>query len=362
VQTGLTNGRGAPSVSIDQPRVSVIVNNHNYARFLPEAIESALGQSYDRCEVIVVDDGSTDDSRARIAAYGDRVVTVFKERGGQASALNAGFARSHGDIVVFLDADDVLLPDAVRRIVEAFVADDGLAKVQYRLEVVDESGRSLGRFIPAAHVALPNGDLRRAVLRYPDDLAWAAMSGNAFPAWVLRRIMPIPTTAFPDVGADVYLLNVAPLFGPVASLDAVGAHYRVHGKNAYHRDALDLRQIRRMIGWSEATHRAIHRFAADSDLLALGSASIGEQSLTLLAQRMISIRLDPAGHLVAGDTRCRLGAAGIAASVRRRDRSLKFRLLYAGWFAAMPFAPRPVARRLSRSFLFPEGGPVPVAT
>ena len=60
--------------------------------------------------MIVVDDGSTDDSRAIIASYGAEVTAVFKPNGGQASALNAGLAASHGDVVVFLDADDVLLP------------------------------------------------------------------------------------------------------------------------------------------------------------------------------------------------------------------------------------------------------------
>jgi glycosyltransferase involved in cell wall biosynthesis len=59
-------------------------------------------------EVIVVDDGSTDDSRRIISGYGDRVTPVFKENGGQASAFNAGFAASRGDVIIFLDADDYL--------------------------------------------------------------------------------------------------------------------------------------------------------------------------------------------------------------------------------------------------------------
>ena len=84
--------------------ISIIINNYNYARFLRAAIDSALGQSYQPIEVLVVDDGSTDQSRAIIDSYGDRIRPVLKKNGGQASALNAGFAQSQGDSVIFLDA------------------------------------------------------------------------------------------------------------------------------------------------------------------------------------------------------------------------------------------------------------------
>src|SRR4051812_16040279 len=95
------------------PWASIIINNYNYGHFLRDAIDSALAQTYPCTEVIVVDDGSTDDSREVIAGYGQRVTAVFKENGGQASAFNAGFAASRGEVVVFLDADDTLLPNAM---------------------------------------------------------------------------------------------------------------------------------------------------------------------------------------------------------------------------------------------------------
>src|SRR5688572_29854944 len=93
-----------------QPLVSVIVNNYNYGRFLAQAIDSALSQDYPRLEVIVVDDGSTDDSREIIARYGSKISPVLKANGGQASAFNAGFNASRGDVVIFLDSDDQLAP------------------------------------------------------------------------------------------------------------------------------------------------------------------------------------------------------------------------------------------------------------
>src|SRR5262249_8062926 len=107
---------------------SIIINNYNYGRFLNDAINSALAQSYPNVEVIVVDDGSTDNSREIIAGYGDRIVPVLKENRGQPSAFNAGFATSGGDVILFLDSDDALLPTAVERAVGLF-QNPGVVKV-----------------------------------------------------------------------------------------------------------------------------------------------------------------------------------------------------------------------------------------
>jgi len=119
---------------------SVIVNNYNYARFLREAIDSALDQTYRNTEVIVVDDGSTDGSREIIASYGDRIIPVLKENGGQNSALNAGFSLSRGDVILFLDSDDVLFPTAVRTAIEAFSQPD-VVKVHWPWVEWDDSSR-----------------------------------------------------------------------------------------------------------------------------------------------------------------------------------------------------------------------------
>ena len=103
-----------------RPLVSILINNYNYERFLSDAIDGALRQTYSPVEVIVVDDGSTDNSRDVIASYGSNISFVFKNNGGQASAFNTGIAASRGDIMCFLDADDFFYPEKVERVVQIF--------------------------------------------------------------------------------------------------------------------------------------------------------------------------------------------------------------------------------------------------
>lgn len=96
------------------PGVSIIVPAYNARRWLPAAIDSALAQTYPHCHVLVVDDGSTDDTGAWIAAtYGARVQYLPQANRGLSGARNAGLRHSTGEFVQFLDADDYLLPDKV---------------------------------------------------------------------------------------------------------------------------------------------------------------------------------------------------------------------------------------------------------
>src|SRR5690242_19045672 len=127
--------------------VSIIVVNFNYGRFLASAIDSALGQDHPVCEVIVVDDCSSDDSRAVIARYGDRVRPVLLgENRGEVAAMNSAWPLARHPVVIFLDADDVLLPHAAATVVELWT--DATVKAQFPLETVDEAGRRLGHITP----------------------------------------------------------------------------------------------------------------------------------------------------------------------------------------------------------------------
>jgi glycosyltransferase involved in cell wall biosynthesis len=330
----------------------VIINNYNYGRFLPAAIESALGQTYPNVRVIVVDDGSTDDSRAVMRSFGGRIVSVLKENGGQASAFNAGFARSSGDLVVFLDSDDVLLPDAVERIVAVAETDPAAVRIQYPKEVIDAAGRATGIVRPSPHIPLASGDLREAALTRPFDLA--SVPTGSFRSWALRRLLPIPEDEFAEC-ADWYLVHLAALLGPVAALEAPAYGYRVHGGNRYEpkRPRLDLEHVRQSVRYAAATRRHLLRLADE-----LGRTRPHDiLSVADLANRLISRRLDPERHPIPDDRTPALALNGIRAALRRSDVSPVMRLMFVAWFLGTAALPRGSSRRLGERFLFPERRP-----
>lgn len=100
-------------VPASAPLFSVVIATYNYGRFVARAIDSVLGQTLADYEIVVVDDGSTDDTPERLGAYAGRITSVRRENGGQASAYNDGIALARGRFVCILDADDELLPDAL---------------------------------------------------------------------------------------------------------------------------------------------------------------------------------------------------------------------------------------------------------
>jgi hypothetical protein len=212
--------------------VSVVITCHNYGRFLGAAIESALAQRYPATEVLVVDDGSTDDSRDIIARYAGQVVAVIKPHGGQGSAFNAGFLASRGDVVCFLDADDMLAPDAVARAAQR-LGEPGVVKVHWTLATVDEAGRPLGSLQPAQ--PLPEGDLLGAVVSGgPAGYLWPVTSGNAWARHFLERVLPMPEDAYRG-SAESYLAALAPAFGRIARVTGPLGSYRMHESSVSNR-------------------------------------------------------------------------------------------------------------------------------
>ena len=172
------------------PLVSVVVTNHNYGRFLGECLDSALSQEHSPIEVVVVDDASTDDSHRVLRSFGTRITAIRGEYGGQAAAAGAGFDACSGEVVIFLDADDVLRPSAAARAAAVLRVPDAV-KVHWPVETVDVSGKPLGGRLPVDD--LPAGDLREHLLDVgPGAVAFPPTSGNAWTRAFLARVMPIP--------------------------------------------------------------------------------------------------------------------------------------------------------------------------
>jgi glycosyltransferase involved in cell wall biosynthesis len=101
-------------------KLSVVVPSYNQAQFLPATIESVLSQGRPDIEMLVFDGGSTDRSRSILENYGDRIEWVSQKDGGQADAINQGLRRARGDILSYLNSDDVYLPDALNRVIDHF--------------------------------------------------------------------------------------------------------------------------------------------------------------------------------------------------------------------------------------------------
>lgn len=228
---------------MNTPLASIIITSYNYGRFLREAIDNALRQTYPRTEVIVVDDGSTDDSRAIIESYGSSIVPILKTNGGQASAMNAGFQASRGDVVLFLDSDDVLFPTALEKSIP-LLRNQAIVKVHWAVWKVDPEGNRTSDVFPTAPLA--EGNLRDAVLRAgPEGYAWPPTSGNLWPRWFLEAVLPIPEAEF-TTSPDLYLSALAPLFGTIRRLPEPQGIWRHHGENNSWREPFDTR-LREML-------------------------------------------------------------------------------------------------------------------
>ena len=132
----------------DGPLVSVVIPAYNGERFLAEAIESALAQTYSAIEVIVVDDGSTDGTGAVIDRFGNSVRSLQQKNAGVSNTRNAGIAIAEGDLIALLDADDIWLPDKIERQVGALRAHPQAGLVFCGYTVVDEDLRPRFR-VPA---------------------------------------------------------------------------------------------------------------------------------------------------------------------------------------------------------------------
>lgn len=216
-------------VTTSSGSVSVIITNFNYGDYVGSAIRSALDQTHPSVEVIVVDDASNDDSWKRIQRFAPRARCIRVTCRSQIGAAIAGFEQSGGDVVMFLDADDVLLPDAVATLSRPFSERADVVKTQGYMLTIDSSGKRLGQRIPKRLPA--SGRYRDAVLRHGLlPLAHAYTSGNAWSRSFLSSVFPLPRRGW----LDDYLPDLAPLYGRIESVPRAVVEYRIHGKNGWY--------------------------------------------------------------------------------------------------------------------------------
>ena len=300
-------------------KLSVIIANHNYADFVGAAISSALAIDWPDKEVIVIDDASTDDSRRVIDGFSGKVAAYFRPKSHQLGSHIFGFEQSTGDVIIFLDADDLLEPQVMQEV--ARVWRPGVSKVQFRMNLINTAGIQLGTAIPQ----FPRRDnpekLRRTFLR---TMAYTTPpgSGNAYSRNFVRDVFAF-SPSIPQ--SDAVFLTLAPILGDVLTIRKPLARYRLHDASYSAMRSLDASKLR-------------ERLLQDVDKARL-FASVSRQlrlpvpldplrySLNHLQYRLASYLVEPSAHPFPEDTISGLvyrlvSSASTSSQMRLRDRAI----------------------------------------
>jgi Glycosyl transferase family 2 len=210
-----------------KPFVSIVITNCNNGQFLAPAIASALGQTYSPIEVVVVDDGSTGHARAVIESFGDRLVAILQSELGQAAAINAGFAASHGDIVCLLNADEVFAPGKVAAVVQAFEQHADADWCFHPVPVFDRQGEVNNPV--SRNEKIQFQDIRTWFYKgtLTDPLSAATLSGMCFRRRLWERMMPVPEAETTTLNSS-YLKFVAIALAPGMTMAYPWARQRLH--------------------------------------------------------------------------------------------------------------------------------------
>lgn len=212
--------------------VSVVIPCYNQGRFLGEAIESVLHQSYRDFEIIVIDDGSTDSTRQ--VALGQPVRYFSQSNQGLSAARNRGIREGQGEYFVFLDADDRLLPGALRAGVDALIEHPKCAFAFGAYRVIDENGSTLADPIPGPHGAFDY----RSLLRGNCIEMHATVT---YRASVFETIGVFDPNLKASEDYDMYLRVARQL--PICHFDTCVAEYRMHPANMSRDPRLMLRSV-----------------------------------------------------------------------------------------------------------------------
>lgn len=215
-------------------KVSVIISSYNYEKFVLDAVKSVLNQSYSDIETIFVDDGSSDNTVKLVRSLSSRIVIIEKRNGGQLSAFNAAFPYINGDIVFFIDADDIYGRDYIKNAVDFYISH----------EDADFVFSGINYFGTAD---------RRNVVRITKCFGFTLCQAWYFKSWIgaatsaismridiLNKILPLDIESDWRVRADDCLVWGASLVGAKKySLADNAVNYRVHGNNCHYGKGFD---------------------------------------------------------------------------------------------------------------------------
>ena len=340
-----------------EPLVSVLIDAYNYGRFIEEAVESVLAQEFPReeMEILVVDDGSTDDTAERVKKYSEQVQYLYKPNGGQASAFNFGFAKARGEIVALLDADDYWLPGKLGRVVGEFQKNAALGMVYHKYLEVDDATKSSKE--ATFH------DVSGSFTSPGDNIFWyepCPTSCTAYRRRFLERVLPVPDGL--RILADTWIGLMIPFAAAIQAIPECLTAYRLHGKNLYYAEEnrLSAESRRERIAMAQIVIEGMQSWLAKPEFS--GSAQARAYvSRVLLYREKEQFLLETPGrlryfrHLLLYN-KCfgrhisgRLRAMNYAAALGTLVAGYKRREQVRGWFERM-------AQRVSRSRGMAGGG------
>jgi hypothetical protein len=338
---------GTPSIA--NAKLSILIANYNYEQFLSEAVESALAIDWPSKEIIVVDDGSTDGSRSVLESFGERITAIFKENGGQRAAYNVGFARATGDIIIFLDSDDVLAPSIMREAASQWTP--STVKVQVLMQSMDANGAPLPSVFPQLKKAPMPDDIRswqRLTGYYPTPPA----SGNIYARKMLDQIFPLADEGFQ--WTDTYCISAAPFFGDVITIAKPLCGYRVHGRNAGAVSVIDVEKMRRDI------RHGLAMFEYTKKLGDMRGAPLSHTapwiSLWLLPYRVASYKFGRSEHPIDSDSFLRLFGDAIRAFLTPQGYG-RTSLVLVPWIFAVLLAPKALSKHIALWRFSPQSRP-----
>ncbi len=326
------------------PTFSVLVATYNQASYLAETLDTVAAQSFAGYEIVVVDDGSTDETRAVLEAWAgrfrrehpNRVVACTTPNRGQSAAMEHGFALCRGRYVCLLDSDDLWLPHKLARVAAEAESTPEAGMLHHPLYVVDARGARTGDVRPK-RARLSDGDLR-AEIRRTSRIVAPASSGMVIRSDVFAQLVPMPTKGF-RTAADAYLTMGASLLAPVRAVHEPLAEYRMHPDGNHIRTMLSAEGVKR---WVELQTVIAEHFG-------LGAAA---DRNSFFLRHVFALQKFQGGPGQQVGTYARLARA------TWNDGAFgpREKLIFSAFWTACLLAPRPVFRRLWRTFQMKQTG------
>ena len=239
-------------------KVSIIVSNYNYEVYLPLAIQSVLDQSYNDFEIIIVDDESTDKSRDIIqrlhSQYPEKITYIFQKNTGQGGAISTGFSAAKGDIISFLDSDDLWDEHKLSRIMKVFQEDSTVTGVIHKLQVINKLGE-LGSSIEDVP-KIPDGNLEHLLIETGASWFYPPTSAITIRRSVLETLLPVTSPEW-KTSPDGCLIYGAGFLGKVIPIPEILGSYRRHGANTYARDKDEIESLEKQFDTLEKIEKTV---------------------------------------------------------------------------------------------------------